>query len=346
MIERSISRRRLAMSGLGAAALALTARGPLHVFAQSATPAASPAALDTFPVTVPHVFGETVIAAEPKRVVTWGWSSQDAVIALGTIPVAMPKYTWGGDADAVLPWVREALGGAPLPTLLPDAAVEVPMEEIAAVQPDLILAPYSGITEEDYGRLSQIAPTVAYPEKPWETSWQDQTTIIGAALGRSAQGKALVEQTTSYITGKATEFPAIAGKTFAYGTISADGAFRLYIPGDPRVQLLEDLGMAPSQFVLDLEVGDGIYYADISPELIGTLDCQILVMWFDDQSLADAALENPTFAALPMVKSGAYAPIVGQSFVMASSAPTVLSIPWMLHSYVPQLAAAAEKVEG
>jgi iron complex transport system substrate-binding protein len=256
----------------------------------------------------------------------------------------MPKYTWGGDADAVLPWVREALGDAPLPTLLPDAAVEVPMEEIAAVQPDLILAPYSGITEEDYGRLSQIAPTVAYPEKPWETSWQDQTTIIGSALGRSAQGKALVEQTTSYITGKAAEFPAIAGKTFAYGTISADGAFRLYIPGDPRVQLLEDLGMVTSQFVLDLKVGDGVYFVDISPELIGTLDCQILVMWFDDQSLADAALENPTFAALPMVKSGAYAPIVGQSFVMASSAPTVLSIPWMLDSYVPQLAAAAEKV--
>lgn len=335
--NKVVGRRTFLAGSAGLAALvALGNRGA--AFAQEATPALS------FPVTIPHAYGETVIESEPKRVVTWGWSSQDAVIALGVIPAAMPKYTWGGDADGVLPWVREALGAAALPILLPDASAEVPFEDIAAADPDLILAPYSGITQDDYDVLSKLAPTVAFPEKPWATSWQDQALIIGASLGRPDQGQKLVDDTKAFIAGKADEFPQIKGKTFAYGTVSAEGAFRLYVPGDPRVQLLEDLGMVPSDFVLALQPDDGLYFVDISPERIGMIDCDILVMWFDNQQMADSAEIVDTFSFVPAVQQGAYAPIVGESYVMASSAPTVLSIPWMLEDYVPQLAAAADKV--
>ena len=37
----------------------------------------------------------------------------------------------------------------------------------------MILAPYSGITEEQYELLSEIAPTVAYPDEPWTTPWRE-----------------------------------------------------------------------------------------------------------------------------------------------------------------------------
>jgi iron complex transport system substrate-binding protein len=39
-------------------------------------------AQDAFPVTLKHVYGETVIPAQPKRVVVWGTNSQDAVLQL------------------------------------------------------------------------------------------------------------------------------------------------------------------------------------------------------------------------------------------------------------------------
>jgi iron complex transport system substrate-binding protein len=48
---------------------------------------------------------------------------------------------------------------------------------------------------------------------------------------------------------------------------------------------------------------------------------------------------------MPAVKEGRFAPIVGESFVAATSAPSVLSIPWMLDRYVPELAKAADKVQ-
>ncbi len=38
-------------------------------------------------------------------------------------------------------------------------------EDVAPTKPDAIPAAYSGITEEDYSQLSEITPTVAYPEK-------------------------------------------------------------------------------------------------------------------------------------------------------------------------------------
>jgi iron complex transport system substrate-binding protein len=143
------------------------------------------AAGGTFPVTIEHAFGETVVDKEPTRVLTWGWGSTDAAVALDVVPVAMPFQEYGGDDEGVLPWVRRALqeGGAALPEVLPNTD-EPPFEAIAAARPDLILAVYSGITENDYRLLSQIAPTVAYPDQPWATPWRDTIEIVGTALGR------------------------------------------------------------------------------------------------------------------------------------------------------------------
>jgi iron complex transport system substrate-binding protein len=62
-----------------------------------------------FPVTLDHAFGETTVEAEPERVVTWGWGSSDAALALGVVPVAMAHQSYGGDEDGVHPWAAEQL---------------------------------------------------------------------------------------------------------------------------------------------------------------------------------------------------------------------------------------------
>ncbi|MGI8484593.1 MAG: hypothetical protein ACR2OU_10055 [Thermomicrobiales bacterium] len=90
---RAHSRRQFVVRTISVAAgAAVIAALPGTIAAQDATPSASPAvATDTFPVTIPHVYGETVIPAAPVRVVTIGWSTQDAVIALGIDPIAIPR---------------------------------------------------------------------------------------------------------------------------------------------------------------------------------------------------------------------------------------------------------------
>ena len=49
-------------------------------------------------------------------------------------------------------------------------------EAISDANPDVILAAYSGITQEEYDTLSEIAPVVAYQRAPWVASWREQVT--------------------------------------------------------------------------------------------------------------------------------------------------------------------------
>ena len=97
------------------------------------------AAEDAFPVTIEHTFGETTIEEQPERVVVLGWSAQDTVYALGLEPVGMPSYPFGGGDDGVLPWNDEYYD--PEVTTLLDTADGPPLEAIAALEPDVILAP-------------------------------------------------------------------------------------------------------------------------------------------------------------------------------------------------------------
>ncbi|MEY2849504.1 MAG: hypothetical protein RI885_2171 [Actinomycetota bacterium] len=138
-------------------------------------------------VTIEHAFGETVVPADPQNVVTLGWGSTDAAIALDVIPVAIPFDSYAGDENGVLPWIADAVADADaeLPTILPDSPDEPPYEAIAEADPDVILAVYSGISEEQYETLSEIAPTVAYPGEAWSTPWRDVVTTVGEALGKS-----------------------------------------------------------------------------------------------------------------------------------------------------------------
>ncbi|MFF0579410.1 iron-siderophore ABC transporter substrate-binding protein [Streptosporangium saharense] len=343
MLSALVTLTTVALAGCSAST---TPSGPAAAEAPSSPSQAAPAG-DTFPVTIPSALGDAVIPKKPERVVTWGWSSQDAVLALGVVPVAMPKNTYGGDADGVLPWDAEKIKelGGTTPALLSSDSGEVPFEEIVEARPDVILAPYSGITKDDFAKLSKVAPVVAYPEKPWALPWQDQIEIIGRALGRSAEATALREKTAAYVASLAQANPVLKGKSFLYGAANEADQLNIYRASDPRVALLVDLGMtvSPSVAALDGDPTSGSYFYGISYENVGKIDADVLVMYFGSQKEADKFVADPVIAAMPNIREKRFAPIVGESFVMASSAPTVLSIPWMLDRYVPQLAAAVGK---
>lgn len=308
---------------------------------------ASPSGTDTFPVTITSALGDAVIPEQPERVATWGWSAQDAVLALGVVPVAMPAFAYGG-IDGVLPWDAEAISDldGETPTLLTGGDSGEPnIEEFVEARPDVILAPYSGLTQEQYDALSKVAPVVAYPDQRWATSWEDQTSIVGQALGLSKEAAELIDQVDAGIADLASQFPALQGTSFAYGANNQPELFNVFRDDDPRVQLLTQLGMEVAPSVEELApAGDDSYFYPLGFENLNRLESDVLVAYFGTQADVDAFVADPLVAAMPQVQQNRFAPIVGESFVMASSAPTVLSIPWMLDQYVPQLAAVAERV--
>lgn len=308
--------------------------------------AASSEATDTFPVTITHALGEATIEEEPERVVTLGWAAEDAVVALGVVPVAVPAYGWGADDEGYLPWFRDAVEdmGVPLPETLnaEERSGEVNFEQILGLAPDVILAPFSGISEEDYKRLAEIAPTVAYSEQPWASNWQDLTMTVGTALGRTDQAAELLASTEKKFAEHAAAHPEFEGVSLAYGMGMTEGSTDLtfYFPADPRVEFVEALGFRTPQSILDFAERSTLGSSDsTSVELLGDYDdVDVFLAWAGSEADKQRTVGNPLVSLWKPVADGKDLVLIDPSLVWATSSPTALNIPWALDTLVPQLA--------
>ncbi len=294
-----------------------------------------------FPVSVEHTFGSTAIEEQPERVVVLGWNAQDVVYALGVTPVGMPSYPYGGGDDGVLPWNHAYFD--PEQTTLLDTADGAPLEQIAALQPDVILAPYEGFDEGVYEDLSGIAPTVAYPGEPWTTPWREQTRMIGQALGMEEEAEELIADTEETVAGLAAEHPEFEGLDFAYTSLGAEALY-LYLDSDPRVQLIEDLGFTVAPSVEELAAGTdaGTFYAQLSLEQAPEIEADVLV-GFTDGLTAQEALDSDLYSSVPAIRRDAAVVLDDQEVAAAASSVSVLSIPFVLDRLVDGLADAAAR---
>ncbi len=300
----------------------------------------------SFPVAIEHAFGETEIDAAPERVVTLGWGSTDAAVALGVAPVGMEAQSYGGDENGVLPWVAEALEDldAEKPAMIPSSTEEPAYEQIAEQAPDLILAVYSGITEEQYDLLSEIAPTVAYPDAPWATPWTEVVTTVGTALGKSAEAERVLDDIAAVTAEQAAAHPELMGKTVA-AVADFAGTFYVYKGADARVDFLFDLGLTDAPAVNDLANGDSSFSYQLSYEELDKLDSDILVLYSDTTEAEEAFLSTSHAQTIPAVANGTVASVVGVELIAAVSPPTALSLTWGIEDYVEILAAAAAAVK-
>ncbi|KKB80985.1 hypothetical protein VW35_02080 [Devosia soli] len=309
----------------------------------AATVFVAAAQAQSFPVTIEHALGSTTIEAQPERVVTWGWSAQDVTIDLGVAPVGMPFFAYGGGEDGILPWTEAAIAerGMDMPAILPNVT-EPPIEAIAALAPDVILAPYSGLTPDEYALLSNIAPVVAYPEKPWFASWQQVVTMTGEALGRSAEAEKLVADTETFLKAELAKYPDAPGTVFANVVNRNDGQVSVRLEGDPRVQLFADIGLVPSEAPKDAAINDtGIAYA-VSYENFDKIPGEMLLIFFNDQKSADDFFALDLIKLSPLVSKGAYTKLIGEELTMAvSGAVTPISLRWGFPQVAEEVGRAA-----
>lgn len=343
-----MSRTRRMLAFAGATMAVLLALGGCN--AQPSAPAEDPSvtAGAGFPVTIKHAFGETTIDTAPKRIITWGWGATDAVIALGQVPVAIPEATYGGDAERVLPWVREALDakGAQLPVLLDAATTEdVPLEQVAALDADLFLAPYSGLTREDYTKLTALGlDVIAYPSKPWSTPWRDVITTTAQAIGATEKAEEVLTDIDLRVAEAAGAHPQFKGVSVAQVWNDA-GNFYVYLPADPRVAFSESLGLVSAESVSKLDTGEDTFYYTLSYEKLDELTSDVLVVYADTQQELDRFLASKPAQLLPQVKAGTVAGVIGPSQVASVSPPTALSLTWGMDGYVDALIKAVAAVK-
>lgn len=326
-----------------------TAPAPSAAGKPAVAPPVTASTVAGFPVTLETALGPAVIPAPPKRVVALGLGADDLVLSLGVVPVGVGRADWGGDSDHYWPWVRAAIEarGQPLPeriTVYP----ELDIEKIIALRPDVVLAPFSGVSPEAYAQLSRLVPVVGYPEQPFLTPVDTQIDLIAAALGAREAAAPLKARIHDALAQAARRYPELSGKTFAY--VRADlgsGNFAAYVAGDPRVDTLSAMGLTLAPSVRGLRASAGHFAHYLGFEHADALgDADILVSWFYTPQERDRTAAMPLYASIPAVRRGAYVALSDPALVMASSSGTPLAVAWMLDRLAPRLAEAARHAGG
>ena len=207
----------------------------------SASPVASPSAEagTTYPLTLEHKYGSTTIEAAPERIVTVGLLEQDALVALGVPPVGTTE--WFGEHGAPSGRGPPRRSGR-VPEVVGDATA-VNFESIAALDPDVIIALYSGLTPEQYDSLAGIAPTVAQPTAyvDYGIPWQELTRTVGEIVGKPGEADALVPDVEARFEAGQGRAPRVRRRVGAIMATPYEGVW-VYGPEDVRGRLLEAIG--------------------------------------------------------------------------------------------------------
>ena len=309
--------------------------------ASAQTDAGASATGDTFPVTIEHVYGETVVKEKPTRVATVAWANHEVPLALGIVPVGMTKVTWGDDDnDGVLPWVEDKLEelGAETPVLF-DETDGIDFEAVADTQPDVILAAYSGLTKEEYTTLSKIAPVVAYPEVAWGTSVDDMIRLDSQALGLSQEGDALIDDLHAQADTALATNSALEGKKVLFAYIDPNDFSQIgyYTASDTRPGYLHDIGL-PYPKVVEDSVGSEDFYLTVSAEDAEKFDDVDLFVTYGDAAFVKQLQADPLLSKIPAIAAGNIAILPDATPIAASANPSPLSISWGLQDYLKLLA--------
>lgn len=294
-----------------------------------------------FPATIKHKYGETTIDEAPSRVVCIGLSEHDALLALGVVPIATTSW-YGAYPGEIGPWAKPALGDAPLPEVLPSGD-GVDIAKVVKLEPDLVLALYSALSDEDYETLSKIAPVVAQPGEyvNYGIPWQQLTRTVGQAVGKAGSAEKLIDGVETSMAKARKDHPVL---TSSEGVVATpyQGMY-VYGPEDPRSRFVHDLGLSLPDGLAEIAGDD--FGGNLSEERVDLLETDVVVWLLGSDAKADADKlhDNALYGDLDVVKQGREVFIADpRDYGRAFSFVSVLSIPYVLKRFVPQLVAALD----
>lgn len=320
--------RSLFLSLLGLLLVGLAACGDADT---TSTSDPDPDADDAAAVTVEHALGSTTVSERPERIVTLNVQWTDAVLALGEVPVGYVLDSASGESD-LYPWQQGLLEESERI----ETAGAVPFEQIAALEPDLILTTFLVTEEADFDRLEAIAPTIGLLGDLQVDPWQDQVEVLAELLGAPERGADVIAEVEDGIADVAAALPELEGKTYvAANWVEGDGIYVIADPDDGASRLFYGLGMEIDPDILALDT-EAVGRIQLSEEQVGLLDADlvgILTNGSDPSSL-------PGWDQLTAVRQGS---LVDFEFgdVVGLNTPTPLSVPYVVDLLRPALEVVA-----
>lgn len=283
----NITRRRSITGLIGtalAAALALTGcsstASPQKTATTSDKSSLLPAAegRTSYPLTLKSPFGETVLEKRPERIAAVVPNAIDTelLLSLGVTPVLSSGLVGEGG------YLGEH-GANDIETYEFAMGEEVPVEAIAASDPDLIVAVgwtdgLGGVKLADYyDRLATIAPVVTNPDTSSRLliPWQDSIRVLGETLDLADAAKGVVDDYEKHFATVREEHPEFEGLTATWAIYygAANGLRYLSQPDSAPETFLGELG-----FVKNPNAREFARDATVSDELLSKIDADVLLL--------------------------------------------------------------------
>ncbi|GGS27581.1 MULTISPECIES: iron-siderophore ABC transporter substrate-binding protein [Actinokineospora] len=307
------------------------------------TPASTTAAAQTqaegnsLPVTVEHKYGTTTVE-KADRIVTLGLSDHEIVLALGVKPVG--AVDWFGERPfGVFPWQAEKWAGTE-PAIV-GVRDDYDIEKIIELQPDLIIAQYSGMSQEQYDTLSELFDVVAQPKEhaDYAAPWQAMTRAVGKAMGKADQAEALIKGIDEKFAKVRAEHPEFAGKTVVVADAFQPGTYSAFAAHDPKVVFMNEIGFQSPQRIKDVPKEKNVI--DVSSEGLDLFESDRLIWLTSDPEAEKRIKADPLYGKLKVAAEGRdlFVPYSDPPVGAAISFNTVLSIPYAIDNMVPLLVA-------
>ncbi|MEM8529512.1 MAG: iron-siderophore ABC transporter substrate-binding protein [Chloroflexota bacterium] len=268
---------------LGAAALAGCGQSPPE-----------PAQVDGPTRTVEHRLGTVEVPQNPQRVITLDPASLQSAVATGVIPIA----TADGDTEP-LDSVADLRGVESV-----GVGSEPNLERIVELTPDLILGS-DDFTSGIYERLSQIAPTVAFP-RALGPYWKDIFLLYADALGRVDSARELLDEYELRVQGFGQRVREATGQPPHEMTVSLirirPDAIRVYLPDSFAGSVMAEVGLSRPEG--QRETDDWSRW-ELSLEEIPNLAADHIIQFqtdFDTEVDTERVFSTPLWAGLEAVQ--------------------------------------------
>jgi iron complex transport system substrate-binding protein len=224
-----------------------------------------------YPLELETPWGETVLEDRPERIaVIGGLGDQESALALDIAPVI------GSDSGSY-PWI-EGTRFDEIGAFVDPWADSFQFEALLAAQPDLIVASTYGKLEDDFERLSTIAPVLAVePSGDYAWDWRELIRGVGEATDLSVLAEQQIEETEASIVEAAQAHPEYQDRTVSIIINRGQEAGIQFVntSGSPAEELLEQLGFAEHPNVSQMSAFD---WGDVAIENVGLVDAEALVV--------------------------------------------------------------------
>ncbi|KAF0848205.1 ABC transporter substrate-binding protein [Nocardia caishijiensis] len=284
-------------------------------------------------VTITHARGETTVTGTPKKIVALGNQWLDSTLALGVVPVGYIDNV-SALSKSTPPWTPETLKSATALNTQGSVA-----EQVAALEPDLILADPFIADQKTYDDLSKVAPTIPALTKDAVTPWQDQVTALGKVLHKESDATATIKKVDDKIAAITAANPGLKGKTFASTWLASPAQLMVLTdPNDGSAKVFTQLGMSIPANLTAQPANQG--RLALSPERVDELTADLLLAGYSP-GLDEKYRQLPGYSELPSVRKGSVVFLTTQE-ISAINQPSALSVPYMLDKLAPAFAAAAK----